>query len=54
MKQKLSQEETQDYITYLENELQLIRDHLTIEFGLFDSGSISDDVIELLDSLTSR
>lgn len=52
MKQNLSQEETQAYISYLENELQLIRDLLTEDFSLFDSGSVADDVTTLLNELT--
>ena len=43
-----------DYVEYLENEIEAIRDHISINFDAFNSGSISDDTIGIIEMLDNK
>lgn len=43
-----------EYVNYIENELQVLRDYIDEKFDAFNSGSISDDVIGIIESLDNK
>lgn len=44
----------QEYVDYLENEIETMRDHITEQFDAFNSGSISEDVIGIIEMLDNK
>lgn len=46
--------EQEKYVEYLENELKIIRDYITVEFDAFNSGSVADDVIGIIEMLDNN
>ena len=46
-----TENEIQEYISYLENEIESIRNYIDEKYTPYNTGSISEDVIDLLEKL---